>query len=104
VPHEAVRGAPQLSVPITVPQFFCRRLQNVESGSGWQLHALPLHVCGSVHEPQLIVRGTPQLSNAVTEPHVAPLRAQNAACDSLTHEHTPLEQVLPAPHVTLAEV
>jgi hypothetical protein len=36
LPHEAVRATPQLSVPVTLPQFLERRVQKVVFDSGVQ--------------------------------------------------------------------
>ena len=59
VPHVVVREVPQLSVPVTVPQFLPRRRQNAASLSGVQ-QALPaVHTAGGVHVPQLIVPPQP---------------------------------------------
>ena len=51
VPHElTVRGAPQLSVPLTLPQFLPRRVQKAALLSGVQLaavvklHTVPVRV------------------------------------------------------------
>jgi hypothetical protein len=64
-----VREAPQLSLAVTLPQFFPTREQNAEFVSGTQFgpHTFavppPPHVCGIVHVPQFItVRVMPQLS------------------------------------------
>jgi hypothetical protein len=72
-PHDAtVRGAPQLSVPDTEPQFLPCRVQKAASVSGVQPQTLdvprPPHVWGAVHAPQSAVRALPQLSAPVTEP------------------------------------
>ena len=75
-----VRASPQLSTPVTVPQFFWRRLQKEASDSPVHPQTLatlgvpPAQLFGAVHVPQLAV--VPQL--LVTEPqslpeHAAPL-------------------------------
>jgi hypothetical protein len=84
--EETVRGAPQLSVPETEPQFLPRRAQNWAFVSGVQLVPQtlgvppPPQVCGAVQVPQEeTVRGAPQLSVPETEPQVLPRRVQNWA-------------------------
>lgn len=96
-PHdETVRVAPQLSVPVTVPQFLPRREQKPVSDSGVQEppHTLgvppPPHVMGDVQVPQEVtVRETPQLSAAVTEPQFFPRRKQKSAFVSDAHPAGP---------------
>ena len=77
-----VRLPPQLSVPLTEPQFFAKREQNCASLSAVQLtgwHTLvELHTSLPLHVPQLdTVRLAPQLSVPLTEPQVFPKREQN---------------------------
>ncbi len=84
----AVRVAPQLSVPLTDPQFFPSREQNVVSGSGAQVQTLAVQVSLPEQVPQVAVRATPQLSFALTEPQFFPRRAQNATLVSAEQPHT----------------
>jgi hypothetical protein len=81
-----VRAAPQLSVPLTEPQFLPSREQNAEFVSGVQPHTLPaLQLWPPLQVPQLLtVRATPQLSVPLTVPQFFPLRAQNATSVSAT--------------------
>jgi hypothetical protein len=93
VPHEVtVRDVPQLSLAVTVPQFFPSRVQNAASASAVQPHTLavppPAHVCGEVHVPQSVVREAPQLSLAVTLPQFFPSRVQNAPLVSAVQPQT----------------
>jgi hypothetical protein len=107
VPHElTVRDVPQLSLAVTLPQFFPRREQNDAFVSGVQLvpHTLvvppPPHVCGEVHVPQeLTVRDAPQLSLAVTLPQFFPRREQNDASVSGVQLAPHTLAVPPPPHV-----
>jgi hypothetical protein len=106
VPQFAVRDAPQLSPPVTLPQFLPRRAQNAGSVSDVQPHTLvtppPPHVTPvPVHAPQFAVRDAPQLSLAVRFPQFLPRRLQNAASFSLVQPQTfvvpPPPQVTPVP-------
>jgi hypothetical protein len=105
VPHEAaVRAPPQLSVPVTLPQFFPSRLQNAVSPSYVQPHTFavppPPHVTPVPlqvpHEPT--VRAPPQLSVPDTLPQFFTSRVQNAAFVSAVQPQT-FAVPLP-PHVT----
>jgi hypothetical protein len=93
-PHDGtVRDAPQLSLPVTLPQSLPSLAQNAGSVSGAQPHALavppPAQVCGGVHEPHDgTVRDAPQLSAAVTLPQFFPSRVQKVALSSAVHPHT----------------
>ena len=87
-PQVTVRETPQLSLLVTGPQFFPRRVQNWALVSGAQPQTLgvppPPQVWGAVQEPQFTVRETPQLSLAVTGPQFFPRRVQNRALVSGT--------------------
>jgi hypothetical protein len=92
VPHElTVRDAPQLSVPLTLPQFFPRRAQNAPSVSAVQAPQTlavppPPQLSGAVQVPhELTVRDAPQLSVPLTLPQFFPRRAQNALSVSGVH-------------------
>jgi hypothetical protein len=105
VPHEAtVRGLPQLSFAVTVPQFAPARAQNAASVSGVQPHTPdtpppPHETPVPPHVPHAAtVREAPQLSLSVTLPQFFPSRAQNAALDSVVQPHTLVTP--PPPHVT----
>jgi hypothetical protein len=92
-----VRAAPQLSVPLTVPQVLPSREQNAVLVSGEQPQTLPaLQLWPPLQVPQLVtVRAAPQLSVPLTVPQFFPLRAQNATSVSATQAlHWPL-----LPHV-----
>jgi hypothetical protein len=100
VPQEpTVRLAPQLSVPLTFPQFLIMRPQKTASVSPVHPHKLlVLHTSGAVHVPhEGAVRPLPQLSVAVTLPHCLPSRVQKAGSVSAVHPHT--FAVPPPPHV-----
>jgi hypothetical protein len=81
-----VRDAPQLSLAVTLPQFFPCRVQNAALVSATQPHTLAVtapHVCGEVHVPHdVTVRLVPQLSAAVRLPQFFPCREQNVASPS----------------------
>jgi hypothetical protein len=93
-PHwGTVRVVPQLSAPVTWPQFFPSREQKVVSVSGVQLPTLDApQLWGAELTPQLAaVRALPQLSVPLTAPHVFPRRAQKVTSVSATHaRHWPL--------------
>jgi hypothetical protein len=86
VPQElTLRGAPQLSLPLSAPHWAPAFVQNVGSLSGVQPHwfavpppphdsPVPEHV---PHEATL--RGDPQLSVPLIAPQLAPAFAQNVA-------------------------
>jgi hypothetical protein len=85
VPHDAtVRDVPQLSVPVTLPQFLPSRVQNAAFVSGAHPHTFavpppPHETPVPVHAPQeATARLAPQLSAAVTEPQFFLIRVQNA--------------------------
>lgn len=105
MPQLGLRGAPQLSRPLSGPQPVLLRAQNAASLSGTQLftHWPTLHVWLVPQAPQLATdRGTMQLSTFENAPHVLPLRAQNAASLSATHveTHWPFAvHALPGEHV-----
>jgi hypothetical protein len=80
---------PQLSAPVTAPQFFASLRQNAKFVSA--MHALPQtfavppppHVLGEVHVPHdPTVRALPQLSVPETEPQFLLKRPQNAESPS----------------------
>jgi hypothetical protein len=106
VPHDTTdRLVPQLSVPVTAPQFFPIRTQNPTSVSG--VHALPQtfgappppQEAGALQVPQeATVRLVPQLSVVVTLPQVLLSLPQNAASDSAVHPQT--NAVPPPPQVS----
>ena len=81
----AVRLAPQLSMPVRLPQFLPRRVQKAASVSELQLQTFGVtapQVLGDVQPaPKLqsaTVRRVPQLSAAVTLLQFFPSLAQNA--------------------------
>jgi hypothetical protein len=79
-PQDVERDAPQLSMPLTVPQVFPRRVQKAAFVSAVQPQTLLVpQTCGCKHVPQFTVRDTPQLSAAVTEPQFLPVRAHICA-------------------------
>jgi hypothetical protein len=88
-----VRTVPQLSGAVTGPQLFPRRTQKAASVSGAQPHwfgVLAPHVCGGVHEPQVvIVRLTPQWSVATIPLQFFPSAEQRAVSDSETQASDP---------------
>jgi hypothetical protein len=107
-----VRLAPQLSVPVTVPQSLRRRVQNAEFVSGVQAAwpqtlatPPPPQVLGEVHgsaratAQSATVRLAPQRSVAVTVPQFLPSRVQKAASVSV-HAQTFEVHALGAAHVT----
>ena len=69
----AVRGCPQLSVPLSEPQFFPKRAQNAGFDSGVQAQVLAVpHEVPGPQVPQLAtVRMALQLSRPTNIPHVA---------------------------------
>ena len=91
-PHDVVRGRPQLSVAVTVPQVapWAAQKAAVVCGVQPQTFALPLppQVVGDAHVPQSTVRATPQLSLPVTDPQLAPELTQKVAVLSLTQPQT----------------
>lgn len=88
VPQLMVREVPQLSDPVTVPQFLPLRVQNAALVSASHTQAfVALHDLPAAQLPQDAVRCWPQLSTPVLLPHCAPSREQKAALDSGTHEH-----------------
>jgi hypothetical protein len=107
VPHEAtVRPVPQLSVPITWPQFLPTREQNAVSLSAVQL----LHTFAAPAPPQVpvvhvpheaTVRAVPQLSVPITWPQFLPTREQNAVSLSGVQPQT---FAVPAPPQVWGEV
>lgn len=107
VPQLAVRAMPQLSVPLSEPQFFPWREQKTPSLSLVQPHTLGVppspHASGAVHVPQLAtVRMVAQLSLAVTEPQSRPSRVQKAGSFSgvqLGHTLGVTEPQVPTEHV-----
>jgi hypothetical protein len=100
MPHDAVLGAPQLSVPLTEPQFLPSRAQKGSSLSGEHAtHApVPLQVSEPEQVPQSGVRFTPQLSTVWKLPQERAASAHSAASE--TGEQ--LEQV-PEVHAEGAE-
>lgn len=88
---DAVRGVPQLSVPVKAPHCFPRRAQKTASVSGVQVQALLVQVSagGAVQVPQSAVRGLLQLSVPLNMPQVFPWRVQNVASLSAVQEQTP---------------
>jgi hypothetical protein len=99
---DTVRVAPQLSAPVTLPQFFPSREQKAALVSGLQAQTLatppPPHVCGLVQVPQLdTVRVAPQLSVPVTVPQLFPSREQKVPFVSGEQPQTLGEP--PPPHV-----
>jgi hypothetical protein len=99
-PQETLaRLAPQLSVPLTEPQFCPSREQNEVSLSGVQTQTfVALHASVPVQVPQgTALRVAPQLSAAVTEPQFFPSREQNARFVSGVHMQTfaPLQVSVP---------
>jgi hypothetical protein len=89
LPQLALREAPQLSVPLTVPQVFPNRLQNDALLSGAQLQTLVAsQLCGEVQLPQDALREAPQLSVPLTVPQFLPRPAQKAASVSAVQPQT----------------
>ena len=88
---DAVRGVPQLSVPVKAPHCFPRRAQKTGSVSGVQVQALLVQVRagGVVQAPQSAVRALLQLSVPLNMPHAFPWRVQNVASLSAMQEQTP---------------
>ncbi len=74
IPQLAVRGDPQLSVAVTVPQFLPSRAQKAASDSAVHPHRFaippPPQLAGRVQVPHIAVRGDPQLSVPVKRPQV----------------------------------
>ncbi len=99
VPQEGTeRGLPQVSVPLTAPQFFPSRVQNAASVSATQPHTLatppPPHVWGLAQVPHdATERGLPQLSVPLTAPQLLPRRLQNAPFPSAEQLQTLALQV-----------
>jgi hypothetical protein len=85
-----VRGMPQLSVPLNMPQLLPRREQKAVSDSAvhgvphWFAVPAPPHVCGVLHVPQFAVRIWPQLSVPMKLPQVLLSRWQKIGSDSGT--------------------
>src|SRR5262245_23977038 len=85
-----MRATPQLSVPVTEPQFLPRRVQKAALVSGVpepppQTLGVPPppQVAGAVQVPhELTMREAPQLSAAVTLPQFLPRREQKVVFDS----------------------
>ena len=82
VPHATLlRAAPQLSLPLTFPQFFPRRAQKAAVPSGVQPHTFavppPPHVVFALQLPQATTRCWPQRSVPMPVPQATPSRAQN---------------------------
>jgi len=110
--EETVRLTPQLSVPLTEPQFLPRREQKVALDSGVQLVVPqtlatppPPQVAGEVQVPQEeTVRVTPQLSAPVTEPQFFPLREQKLVLDSGVQRAVPQTLAVPPPPQVAGEV
>jgi hypothetical protein len=93
-----VRVAPQLSVPVKLPQFLPWREQKVAFDSAAQPQTFvvppPPQVAGDEQVPQLVtVRIVPQLSLAVRLPQFLPWREQKAAFDSAAQVQTLAAQV-----------
>jgi hypothetical protein len=101
LPQEALRVAPQLSVPLTVPQFLPSAEQSCTSVSGEHpqtfIVPLPPHVRGEVQLPQETLRVAPQLSVPLTAPQFVPSAVHSWASDSGEHPQT--FWVPPPPHV-----
>ena len=99
----AVRAFPQLSVPVTMPQFFPSRAQKVASFSTEQPQVLalpsPPHDGGAVQVPQLTERSWLQRSGPVTVPQLAWFLAQNCVFVSLGQLQTPALQLFGPVHV-----
>jgi hypothetical protein len=98
-----VRGLPQTSFAVTVPQFLPSRVQNAVSLSveALQPQTPEVQVWGEGQVPQLdTVRATPHLSVPLSEPQLAPSRVQNAVSLS-THPHL---LVTPPPPQVLGEL
>jgi hypothetical protein len=106
-----VRGMPQLSVPVKLPQLLPRREQKAVSDSRvqgvphWFAVPAPPHVCGMVHVPQLFtVRGMPQLSVPLKLPHALLSRWQNTGSDSgMQLSIRPASGAPPAPDPAMPE-
>jgi hypothetical protein len=99
-----VRATLQSSVPVTLPQFFWRREQNMVFVSPVQPHTLgvppPPQVCGGAHVPQLeTVRAAPQLSLSVTMPQFFTTRLQKSGSDSAMQSGPHTLSTFPPPHV-----
>jgi hypothetical protein len=98
IPHEpTVRFTPQLSLAVTLPQFFPSLEQKTVLFSGMQTQTLsPPHVFGETHVPhEPTARLAPQLSSAVTWPQFLPIRKQKAVSVSETQMQT-----FSSPHVS----
>jgi hypothetical protein len=98
-----VRLVPQLSVPVTLPQFFPSLVQNAALVSGPHPQAnVALHAWVPAHVPQLKVRVVPQLSFSLGAPQDSPILAQCKRSVSAAHPHTlavpPPAQVFGAVH------
>lgn len=95
LPQEALRALPQMSVPLTVPQFLPRRAQKAASVSVQvppQTLGVPPppQVSGAVQEPhEVTVRAALQLSVPLRLPQFFPRREQNAAFVSGVHPASP---------------
>jgi hypothetical protein len=107
LPQElTVRVFPQLSVPVTLPQFLPSLEQNAAFDSAVHPHTLavppPPHVLGRAQVPHgLTVRGVPQLSVPVTSPQFFPSLEQNEVLDSAVQPQT---LVVPPPPQVLGRV
>lgn len=80
VPHATVRGRPQWSVNVRLPQ---APAHNWASLSGWHTHwPVAEHASPLPHEPHTAWRVRPQLSVSECVPHDFPAAAQTAASES----------------------
>jgi hypothetical protein len=96
VPHETtLRVAPQLSAPVTAPQFLPTREQKAALASGVQPQTFvtpppPHETPVPLHAPhEATVRDVTQLSFSVTFPQFLPSRVQNATFVSAVQPQTP---------------